>query len=359
MKPISVALLTSTQTAASGLYGLLDVLSSVGIVWETAVSGQPPRALFDVKIVASEGMPFRCATGGMIAPDMNLDETAVPDIAIVPGISASSNGATLAGDRATLEWLEDRLRRGTRIASACTGALVLAEAGLLDGNEATTHWAYRDLFRRRYPRVRLRTERNLCIASNGIVTSGGTTAWQQLALHLIENHCGREHAVRASKFWLLPDIGDLQAPFAAMTHGSGHEDSAIRRCQAWIADNHSITSPVEAMIACSALPPTTFARRFRRATGYAPIEYVHEVRVERARQMLETSDCPVEQIGGMVGYEDTASFRRLFKRITGLTPRDYRRLFGTTRFARLSGSAPAGRDPAPGALDNRQPGSVL
>lgn len=342
MRPITIEMLASTRTTASGLYGLRDVLSSVGIVWEAFVSGEPARPLFDIRIVATDAAPFECATGGLIAPDETLDDSRAADIVLVPGISASTNVPFEGPDRAVFDWLRKRKRQGARMASACTGALVLAEAGLLDGLEATTHWAYRDVFRRRYPRVRLCIERNLCVSADGVITSGGTTAWQQLALFLIAHYCGREHAVHASKFWLLPDIGDLQGPYAAMPIATQHSDSTILECQSWIAEHPSVSRPVEAMIARSALPPTTFARRFRRATGYAPMEYVHTLRVEKAKQMLETSDHPVERIGGVVGYEDTASFRRLFKRQTGLTPRDYRRMFGTARFAHMS-EASAGR----------------
>lgn len=335
MTPTTIEMLVSTRTTASGLYGLRDVLSSVGIVWETFVSGQPCRPRFDIRIVATSTEPFACMTGGFIAPDGALAQSHAGDVVLVPGISASTEAPFDGRDRAALEWLQLRKRQGVRIVSACTGALVLAEAGLLDGRDATTHWAYRDVFRRHYPRVRLCVERNLCVSDDGIVTSGGTTAWQQLALFLIAHYCGREHAVHASKFWLLPDIGELQGPYAAMPLATQHSDTAILDCQSWIAEHPAVPRPVEAMIARSSLPPTTFARRFRRATGYAPMEYVHTLRVEKAKQLLETSAHPVERIGGVVGYEDTASFRRLFKRQTGLTPRDYRRMFGPARFARM------------------------
>jgi transcriptional regulator GlxA family with amidase domain len=335
--PVAIQMLVSKNTTASGLYGLSDVLSSVGIVWESLVSGQPADARFEIRIVAADPQPFRCATGGIVAPEAGLEDSNGAAIVLVPGISAPTSDPFAGEDRRVFDWLRHRREQGARVVSACTGALVLAEAGLLDGIEATTHWAYQDVFRRYYPRVRLRAEKNLCCAPDGTVTSGGTTAWQQLALYLIGQYCGREHAVRASKFWLLPDSGELQGPYAAMTVGRHHEDSAIRDSQAWIVEHFATPHPVEAMIAQSSLPPTTFARRFRRATGYAPMEYVHALRVEEAKQMLETSDCSVERIGGQVGYEDTASFRRLFKRQTGLTPREYRRLFGSARFGRYAG----------------------
>lgn len=330
-KPICVDILVLKDTTASGLYGLHDVLSSVGIAWESVVSGQPCAARFDVRIVAATKAPFQCATGGWVVPDAGLDDARSPDVVLVPGIRASIAESLASHERSVFDWLRSMQRRGSRIASACTGALVLAEAGLLDGSEATTHWAYRNAFRLHYPRVRLRLEKNLCCANDGVMTSGGTTAWQHLAMFLIADYCGKERAVQAAKFWLIPDSGDLQSPYMTIP-GITHEDSTIRDCQLWIGEHYAAQNPVDAMIGRSCLASTTFSRRFRRATGYAPMEYVHAVRVEKAKSMLETTDRSIEHIGGKVGYEDTASFRRLFKRQTGLTPRDYRRLFGSVRF---------------------------
>jgi transcriptional regulator GlxA family with amidase domain len=331
-EPTSIDILVLKETTPSGLYGLYDVLASVGIVWETIVSGRPSTSRFQVRIVAEDPEPFRCATGGFVAPDAGLDETRSADVVLVPGISASTSASLAQYDRRVFDWLRQMQRQGSRIASACTGTLVLAEAGLLDGYEATSHWAYGDVFRSYYPRVRLRLEKNLCCAANGIVTSGGTTAWQHLAMFLITQYCGKEHAVQTAKFWLIPDSGDLQAPYSAIPQNVPHTDPAIRECQGWIRERFAAPKPVDAMIGRSRLPATTFARRFRRATGYAPMEYVHALRVEEAKRMLETSERSIEQIGGSVGYEDTASFRRLFKRRTGLTPREYRKLFGKVRF---------------------------
>jgi transcriptional regulator GlxA family with amidase domain len=275
----------------------------------------------------------------MIAPDATLDETLSPDIVLVPGISSVPEVSPADDHEHILDWIRTRHAHGSRIVSACTGALILAEAGLLDGKEATTHWAFREHFRKRYPRVRLRIERNLCLAADGIVTSGGTTAWQHLALFLIDHYCGRDQALRAAKFWLLTDAGDLQSAYAAMPSPTDHDDSAIRECQTWIQEHYGKERPVEAMIEIANLPPTSFARRFRRATSYSPIEYVHAIRIDAAKAMLEMSEKRIEAIGQAIGYEDAASFRRLFRRQTGLAPREYRRLFGQHRFAKYEGNS--------------------
>ena len=329
---VSVELLALKNTTASGLYGLSDVLSSMGIVWETLVSDELPSPKFDVRIIAEDAEPFRLITGGYVAPDASVAASTNTDVVIVPGISIPARERAHDADERISEWLRLRKEQGALITSACTGAFVLAEAGLLEGQEATTHWAYRDTFRMHFPGVRLLPERNLCFATNGIITSGGTTAWQLLASFLISRFWGAQQAVQAAKFWLLPDIGELQGPYFAMPINREHNDSSIRACQSWIFDNYATQNPVDAMIDRSKLPPTTFSRRFRRATGYAPMEYVHALRVENAKRFLEVTDHSIERIGRRVGYEDTASFRRLFKREAGLAPRDYRRLFDRARF---------------------------
>ena len=168
------------------------------------------------------------------------------------------------------------------------------------------------------------------------MTSGGLSAWQELALFLITQYIGVQQAVRVAKLWLLPDPGELQAPFMTMPLGIPHCDGDIRRSQIWIAQNYNVENPVAAMTELSGLAPATFARRFRRATRYSPMDYVQAVRVEEAKQMLETTGDSVEKIGFAAGYEDTASFRRLFKRKTGLNPGDYRRMLGKDRFKRYA-----------------------
>jgi transcriptional regulator GlxA family with amidase domain len=335
-KPISVDLLVSESTSAGGLFGLYDTLASVGVGWETYVTGKPQTPYFSVRIVSAEKGPFRCASGVQVTPDSSVGEAKSADIVVVPGISVSASEPLGRPHPAMSDWLRGVHRGGARVASACTGALVLAEAGLLDDLEATTHWAWRDLFRLCYPRVRLRPEKSLCCsdARPDIVTAGGSTAWQELALFLITQHAGIEHAVRAAKFWLLPDQGKLQSPYMAMPLGIPHSDTAVRDCQVWLSEHYATRNPVAAMVERSSLPPTTFARRFRRATGYAPIDYAHAVRIEEAKQILETTDAKIERIGEEVGYEDPVSFRRLFKRKSGLTPAEYRRLFGHRRFQR-------------------------
>lgn len=279
------------------------------------------------RIVSCRREPFASALGTPIAPHAALDEVAATDIAIVTDLAVPADADPR--ERWTREgaWLRRRLADGTTVCSVCTGSVLLAGAGLLDGWEATTHWSASSLFRRHFPTVRLRPEAILLPSGpeHRLVTSGGSASWEELALYLIARFCGHQEAVRIAKLFILGDRSDGQLPFSAMRRPHRHEDAIIARCQEWLADNYAGPTPVARMAALSRLPERSFKRRFRAATGYTPIEYVHALRIEEAKQLLETTSQPVEAIAAMVGYEDPAFWRRLFKRQTGVTPAHYRR----------------------------------
>ena len=157
--------------------------------------------------------------------------------------------------------------------------------------------------------------------------AGGVTSWQELALFLIARFCGPEQAARTAKVYLLGSHADGQLPFSAMTRRPNPDDAAIRDVVAWVSDHVAIENPVKAMTERSGVLPRTFARRFRAAIGRRPIEFVHELRVEEARHLLEPGDRSVDEVGFDVGYEDPTFFRRLFKRTTGMSPGAYRRRY--------------------------------
>jgi transcriptional regulator GlxA family with amidase domain len=206
---------------------------------------------------------------------------------------------------------------------------MLAEAGLLDGEEATCHWAATETMRHRYPEVRLRPERVLVTSGSEhrLVTAGATASWTDLALYLVARFCGEDEARRAAKLFLFGDRSAGQLPFAARVRPRQHDDAAIAAAQGWIADNYAEANPVAGMTGASGLAPRTFKRRFQAATGYAPLDYVLSLRIEEAKQMLETTDAPIEAVAGEVGYAEAAAFRRVFKRATGISPLQYRQKF--------------------------------
>ncbi len=324
-----VCLLASEETSPSVLYGLFDVLSTVGAIYPEMTTGAPGDQLLDVKVVATTSKPFRCYGNVMVEPDFAIDDLDETEVAIVCDMFQPIDTPPRGRYQREIEWIKRMYAKGAIVASVCSGSIILAEAGVLDGFEAAGHWAYREMFRDHYPKVKLRENAILCIAGerNRIVTAGAVASWQELALHLITRLSGPEQALRTTKIFLLSDRSSGQLPFAVVTPRVQQTDAVIGDCQVWIAENYANSNPVAGMAARAGLKPRTFARRFRSATEYQPMDYVHAIRIEEAKQLLESSAISVEEIGHAVGYEDPTSFRRLFKRKGGLTPAAYRRKF--------------------------------
>ena len=324
-----IGLLASSESSPGVLYGLLDVLSSVGPAFPIMTTGQLGDNLLDVKIIAASKKPFRCFGEVMVEPHLSLDELTEIDVVIVCDMYTPINTPPRDKYLEEIEWLKKVHTNDTILASICSGSIVLAETGLLDGLEVSSHWAYRHLFHDHYPKTKWRedTVLNLSGEYKRIITTAGVSAWQDLAIYLITQLCGLQIACETAKLHLLAGHADGQLPFAAMTQNYLHNDAAIKEAQTWIMENYTCSNPVTLMTERTGLKPRTFARRFRAATGYQPLEYVQHVRIEAAKKFLETKSTSVEEISASVGYEDTASFCRLFKRIAGLTPATYRKKF--------------------------------
>jgi transcriptional regulator GlxA family with amidase domain len=343
-EPVEVAILAMPETTASVTYGMYDLFKSAGRDWDIITRGRPGPEVMRPQVVAAQRGPFAAANGVRIAPDATLDHCTAPRIVCVPEV-AMPPGTPIDGRfDAEIEWLRRCHARGATIATACSGALLLAESGLLDGNEATTHWAYCDTIRARYPKVKLHPQRALVVSGDGqrLVMAGGGTSWLDLGLYLIARVAGVEVAMQTARVNLIDwhDIG--QQPFAALARSRQVDDAVIARCQSWIAEHYHEPAPVAAMVRLSGLAERSFKRRFALATGMAPLEYVHTLRLEEGKQMLEATDSPVEAIAHEVGYEDAGFFSRLFRRHVQLTPAQYRRRFGSMRRA-LQGAGAVAR----------------
>ena len=256
------------------------------------------------------------------------------DVVFVPNVMIGASKGPDKLDRRLIDWIRRMHEGGAHLYGACGGSLVIAQTGLLDGCEATTHWAYAPLFRSHFPNVTLHVDRILVQSGPGhsLVCSGGASSWQDLALLLVSKRGGTEEAIRMSKLFLYQWHREGQLPYASLIENVDHGDAVVVKCQQWIAQNYERADIVTELVRQSGLPKRTFDRRFRAATGYSPLAYVQALRIEEAKQMLETGTDAVEQVGREVGYEDAASFRRLFKRITGMGPSDYRRKFRPPSF---------------------------
>ncbi|MES2197917.1 MAG: helix-turn-helix domain-containing protein [Pseudomonadota bacterium] len=325
---IRVSIPVFAECDPSIIYGVFDTLWGAGRIWD-GIKGGTPEGLFEPRLVGAEPGPIKLITGVSILPQDTVDQVASTDIVFVPNVIVSVAQGTAVLDRRLIAWIRQMHQAGAQMYGSCGGSLVLAEAGLLDGHEATTHWVYEPIFRKHFPKVTLRMERVLVQNGPGqnLVCGGGASSWQDLALLIVAKYGGTEEAIRISKLFLYQWHREGQLPFALMVQNVDHGDGVITRCQDYIAQNYQRQDVMMALAEHSGLPKRSFDRRFRAATGYSPLGYVQTLRIEEAKQLLETTETSIEDICREVGYEDVASFRRLFRKQAGVSPKDYRRKF--------------------------------
>ena len=242
---VSVCLVAVPEMATGVLNGLYEVFSFVGTGWELLTGWPTGPRRFLPRIVAEDRTPFRNLAGLPIAPDLTFAEAKRADIVIVGDLAVGRDEETRGRWPAEVAWLRQQQAQGALICSVCTGALMLAEAGLLDGEEATCHWAAVDQIGARYPEVRLRPERVLVPAGveHRLVTAGAAASWTDLALYLIARFCGEDEARRTAKLFLFGDRSDGQLPFAARVRPPQHDDAAVSAAQLWIAENYVSAEP--------------------------------------------------------------------------------------------------------------------
>lgn len=325
----SALIVALPETAGSALYGMIDVLNAAGALWDELTGQAAGGPSVSTRIVSEKSGPFRCGNGIPVEPDASVSEDPAADIIVLPEMWLAVDDPMQDRYPDLMEWIRQRYRKGAHIYSACSGAVLLAATGLLDGREATSHWAYTDLFRERYPGVTFRPEPNLVYAdpAGRIVTAGGTTSWHDLALHIIARHCSAEEAVRIAKIYLLKWHDEGQLPYASLLRFRPHADSVVRHVQEWLSEHYREPDALMRAVAKSGIPERSLKRRFKNATGSTLIAYIQNLRIEEAKRLLEHERHACEDVSEMVGYENNAFFRRLFKRSTGLSPAQYRRMF--------------------------------
>ena len=328
-KPISVLIVALPETAGSALYGMLDVLCSAGNLFQTLVRSNDEQKLFQVRIVANNEHPFTCGNGIPVTPDCSIFDDPMADIIIVPEMWLGPDEALTGRHRPMIEWLCRKYEAGATLCSACSGAVMLAETGLLDGCQATSHWGYQDLFRNCYPKVKFDPAPSLTYADpkGRIITAGGTTSWHDLALHLIARYASPGEALRIAKVYLLKWHSDTELPFASLVRSVPHGDSVVKKCENWLQRHFTEIDAIPRVTELAGVPERTLKRRFKSATGSSLVTYLQNLRVEQAKHLLETTDTRVDEISYVAGYSDASFFRRLFKRLTGLTPSHYRKMF--------------------------------
>lgn len=255
-----------------------------------------------------------------------ISEVEKTDLIIIPAIQGNDMEKALALNEPYVSWLQARHREGAEIASFCLGSFLLASTGLLNNKQCTTHWSAANDFRKMFPEVELLPDK-IMIDENGIYSSGGALSFSNLLLYLIEKYAGRDIAVLASKTFMIDIDRDRQSPFIIFRAQKDHEDEPILKAQNFIEKNYAEKLSVDDLASMFALGRRNLERRFKKATSNTVVEYIQRVKIEAAKISLESSQHNVSEVMYKVGYNDTKAFRSTFKKITGLSPVQYRTKF--------------------------------
>ncbi len=282
--------------------------------------GRPP--LFKIQLVGLTKEPQTYDKLFSVTPDISIDEVTKTDLIIIPAVNGNMN-EVIELNKDFFPWIVDQHERGAEVASLCVGTFLLASTGLLAGKKCSTHWLSEHDFRKMFPDVDLVSDK-IITDEQGVYSSGGANSFWNLIIYLIEKYAGRDVSILCAKIYEIEIERASQSPFIIFSSQKDHEDEQVKEAQVFIENNFYKKITVEQLAAMTAMGRRTFERRFKKATSNTVIEYMQRVKIEAAKKSLESSKKNVNEVMYDVGYSDNKAFRTTFKKITGLSPLDYR-----------------------------------
>lgn len=322
---IKIAFIALEHSFGSSITGPLDVFNTANKILSLKDKLEP---IFDCKIVSENGKPVTSFNGYPQPVDCSWNELGQVDMVIVPGIFLEGADLlidTVESNQVLIQWLKEQADNGAQIAGNCSGNFLLAEAGLLDGITATTSWWVSDLFRRRYPKVDLQPDAILT-ASKQFICSGSAMSCMDMGIYMVERLAGRELAKQCARY-LLIDVNRHNQAAYRLPKPQSSNDPVIAKASHYIRKHIKSEISVQGLASELNVSVRTLSRKFTQETGEPPLAYIQKLRIDVGKNLLENSSLALESIVVEVGYQDVSSFRRLFKRETGLSPRDYRKQF--------------------------------
>jgi transcriptional regulator GlxA family with amidase domain len=304
----------------SSITGTFDILTRANEYWRKMGNG--PKIELHLAGFVSE---LKLEVGIFSIYPEDIGKIEVTDLVIIPSVGDYFN-QTIDENAPLIAWIRKQYKYGAELASICTGAFLLAATGLLEGKVCATHWAAEPDFRRRFPNVHVETDR-LLTSDQGIYTNGGAYSFLHLVLLLVENYFDRQTAIVCSKMYQIDMNRSLQSPFIIFQTDKNHGDELVCKAQTYIEENLTEKISFEDLASRLAISRRNFDRRFIKAVGNTPAEYQQRVKVEVAKSSLEKGRKSIFEVMNDVGYSDDKAFRGVFKRITGLSPLEYKARF--------------------------------
>ncbi|WP_322029479.1 GlxA family transcriptional regulator [Paraburkholderia sp. J76] len=315
---IEIGLACDAGTSNAGVYGLTDLFTYAGEFAAKRHGGAAAVVRITHWRADHDGTGVRCEYDSCPGSPHALSLLVIPGNAQAPERKEEMSPL--------LHWLREKHAEGVVLAAVCGGVFILARTGLLAGRQATTHWSFNEAFAEQFPDVLTETD-HMVIDYGDVVTAGGVLAWADLGLRLTERFLGTAVMLETARFMLVDPPGREQRFYSEFDPRTKHGDRAILRAQLWLLTQRERPVSIADLAQHADLEQRTFLRRFVVATGMKPSEYQQRLRITRAREMLEFSQASIEEISWSLGYGDVAGFRRVFRKVMGLTPSDYRRRF--------------------------------
>ena len=317
MKHVSI-LVPLGHTSLTNIEGTHQILSEVNGF--QAAMGRPP--VFKIQLVGITRETKQRDGLFTVNPDLLIQDVKKTDLIIVPAMLGDFKKAIIL-NKEFIPWIVDQYKDGAELASFCIGSFFLASTGLLKGKRCATHWRFANEFRTMFPDVIL-VDDKIMTEQDGIYSSGGAYSYLNLLLYLVEKHAGRDIAILTSKAFMIDIDRKSQSPFIMFKGQKEHDDEPVKQAQEFIENNFSEKITVDQLATMFALGRRNLERRFRKATSNTVVEYMQRVKIEAAKISLESSRENVNEVMYKVGYTDTKAFRTTFKKITGLSPVQYR-----------------------------------
>lgn len=319
MTPVKVAILNLEHVLASSIIGIIDIFS----ITNTFCCCEGRSRYFEVTVIDIDQAAKNFNTT-ITFPSIQPDKSQTYDLIIVPPIINLEHNFNISEN--LISWIQTMHQKGSYVCSVCIGAYILAWAGLLTGKKATTHWAVESKLRSEFPEVDLHIDK-IIIEDDNIITSGGVSTYVDLCLYIIRKFISIDAAYKCANYLVVDSGRTSQKPYKDLTIVASHNDIEINHLVGWIGTNYTKTFSIKMMARKISLGERTFLRRFKKATGELPNTFIQKVRVQKAKEFLVNTNESFESITEMVGYTNPASFRRLFKEMTGLNPGEYRHSF--------------------------------